>query len=535
MRGETMAFSWWAVMCASCAALVLSSRHLMHLFQLESYQFMGYFRSLKRNLRQVLLESGALALGHVLVYLLSRILGAGAWVILYASLLVLLGWLLFRYEAGRKEKKKLAYTARIKRLLVAQAQTYLVLEMLFSRAVLSGIQLLLAILFPLLVPIWFALAALVVLPVEKGIQELYFRDAQKMLKDRPDLIKIGITGSYGKTSVKFILGTLLSEKYQTLVTPSSFNTPMGLTKVIRSSLLPSHQVFVAEMGARHVGDIRELCRLVHPSLGVLTSVGAQHLDTFRTVERIRDTKYELMESLPESGTCFFVDDHAICRELYDKTQKEKWLVALSPETRADVWAEEVEVGPFGSRFKLCTKGGSVACETRLLGEHAIANILLSAAVCLKLHMTLMQIARGIARLEPVEHRLQLVQRPGGITIIDDAFNSNPAGSSAALRVLARFPGRRIIITPGMVELGHEEAHFNREFGRQMAKSTDVVILVGTKHTSPIREGLLEEGFAEESMYTVQSLTQAAQLLGDIAQEGDTVLFENDLPDNYSEV
>ena len=139
-----------------------------------------------------------------------------------------------------------------------------------------------------------ALSAKIAQPIENHINKGFFKDARRILLSREGLIKIGITGSYGKTSVKFILGTMLSEKYQTLVTPSSFNTPMGVTKIIRTKLQPAHQVFVAEMGARHVGDIREMCRLVHPSYGVLTSGGPQHLDTFHTLERIKSTKYELM-------------------------------------------------------------------------------------------------------------------------------------------------------------------------------------------------------------------------------------------------
>ena len=159
-------------------------------------------------------------------------------------------------------------------------------------------------LLPLLLPLWVALGGLLAWPIEKLVSEMYFRDAQKKLAARPDIIKIGITGSYGKTSVKFILGTILQEKYQTLITPSSFNTPMGVTKIIRERLTPATQVFVAEMGARHVGDIKELCRLVHPRYGVLTSVGPQHLDTFHTLERIKNTKYELMDAVPADGCCF---------------------------------------------------------------------------------------------------------------------------------------------------------------------------------------------------------------------------------------
>ena len=111
-------------------------------------------------------------------------------------------------------------------------------------------------------------------------------------------MRIGITGSYGKTSVKHILGAILSEKYPTLITPASFNTPMGVTRAIREKLTPSHQVFVGEMGARHVGDIKEMCRLVHPTIGIITSVGPQHLETFKTIGRVASTKYGLIEALP---------------------------------------------------------------------------------------------------------------------------------------------------------------------------------------------------------------------------------------------
>lgn len=270
---------------------------------------------------------------------------------------------------------------------------------------------------------------------------------------------------------------------------------MGVTKVIRQNLSATHQVFVAEMGARHVGDIKELCRLVHPTYGVLTSVGPQHLDTFRTLDRIKSTKYELMDAIPEEGCCFFPDDGGICRELYDRTHKPKRIACLNAGD-CDVWAEDITVSPAGSTFRLCTKDGSIECNTRLLGEHNIQNILLAASVCLYLGLTLQQLSRGISKIQPVEHRLQLMNNRAGMTVIDDAFNSNPNGAACALRVLKAFPGRRIIITPGLVELGANEADYNRSLGKQMAESTDIAVLVGMKHTAPIVEGLKEKGFAE---------------------------------------
>ncbi len=537
------------IICAGVAAAsLLASRSLMHYFQLESYQFAGYFRTLRRNWKRVALPGLIMTVYLTLLLLIhrsiDRFIDDGSLLRLLPALgglaLALLGgsWCSNVLQV-KKAKKPFVITMRVKR-------TYIVSEIVFT-AILAVMASLLALrvesgemprlymlgLFPLLMPLWIALGGLCAWPVEKLVSEMYFRDAQKKLAARPDLIKIGITGSYGKTSVKFILGTILQEKFQVLVTPSSFNTPMGVTRIIREKLLPAHQVFVAEMGARHVGDIKELCRLVHPHHGVLTSVGPQHLDTFHTLDRIKKTKYELMDAVPDGGCCFFPDDGAICRELFDRTRKEKRLCALTAIDDADVWATDISVSPSGSAFTLHTISDEIRCETRLLGEHNIQNILLAATVALHLGMNLRQVARGISRIVPVEHRLQLIPSTG-VTIIDDAFNSNPNGAKAALRVLRDFPGRRIIITPGMVELGDGEEDFNHEFGLFMAECVDVAILVGRKHTSPIAKGLKEGGFPAENLHVVSSLEEASDLLRKIGHPGDVALFENDLPDNYSE-
>lgn len=517
---------------AVAIACVLASRSLIHFFQLESYQFPGYFRTLKRSWKSLLPGAVLCLVMAVLCLLWQAMRGrnaathAGYFAGMAAASIgaLLCGGGLYYLGSKQRAKKPLVFTPRIKRLYAVAVVVYAVLCMLVPERLLW--------LFPLFLPLWVALAGLLAWPIEKLISEMYFRDAQHRLDARPDLIKIGITGSYGKTSVKFILGTMLQEKFQTLVTPSSFNTPMGVTKIIRTKLQPAHQVFVAEMGARHVGDIKEMCRLVHPTYGVLTSVGPQHLDTFKTLDRIKSTKYELMDAVPADGCCFFPDDGAICRELYDKTTKNKRLCCLHAGD-ADVWAEDVTVSTAGSHFVLCTRDGRISCETRLLGQHSIQNILLAATVCLHLGLTLKQISRGIARLEPVEHRLQLIPSQG-VTIIDDAFNSNPHGAQAALEVIRQFPGRRIIITPGMVELGQGEDAFNQAFGKKMADSVDVAILVGVKHTAPIAAGLKEAGFPEGSIHPVRSLDEAAALLRQIGRPGDVALFENDLPDHYSE-
>ena len=529
---------------------LLAGKILLHYFQLESYQFPGYFRTLRRNLLKALLPGICMTVLLTVLFLLSAFLspsrfaeqgiGPGDFIVI-ASMIVLLiagGFILGRALGEKKAKKAFVLTPRVKRLyavsfIVMTAILYLIVCLINQLIGFSAVWMILFFLFPAFLPLWIALCGLLAWPIEKAISEMYFRDAQRILRERKDLIRIGITGSWGKTSVKFILGTILEEKYHTLVTPASYNTPMGVTKVIRSKLEPGHRVFVAEMGARHVGDIKEMCRLVHPQIGLLTSVGPQHLDTFKTVERVAKTKYELIEALPQDGEAFFADDGDICRALYEKTKIRKHLTGLDPE-KDEIRAEEISYSPEGSTFLLCRGEEKTECTTGLLGELNIRNILLCASAALSLGLSMKQIARGIAKIKPVEHRLQLIRHPGGLNVIDDAFNSNIRGAKQAFQVLKQFPRKRVIVTPGMVELGGQEAEMNREFGAAMADCCDIAVLVGMKRSEAISAGLKEHGFPEEMIRVVGSLEEATNMIRDITGAGDTVLFENDLPDNYTE-
>ncbi len=527
-------------------ACTLASRRLFHYYQLENYQFRGYLHTTVRNWKKTCFPGLVLALAVTVILLDTNVMAQYPVLAVCFCLAAMIcaGLLLRRSAARAAEKKPFVLTVRMKRLYAVTFLVHLLLLTVLCAlcGLPSGMALLccslpampVVCIYPLLLPVWVLAAAFVAWPMELLIRHLYFRDAQRVLRQRTDLVKIGITGSYGKTSVKFILATILSEKYQVCATPSSYNTPMGLSRVIRGQLRPAHQIFIAEMGARHRGDIRELCRLVHPSYGVLTSVGEQHLETFKTLENIKKTKYDLIRSLPKDGVAFFLEDGGICRELYDGTEKEKRLASLHKVDGSSVWAEDVNVSPAGSTFTLCTPGEKVTCETRLLGEHNIKNLLLAATVALELGLSLKEIRRGISRVRPVEHRLQLIPSADGITVIDDAFNANPHGTDAALQVLKAFPSSRIVVTPGMVELGEDEEALNRTFGEHMAACADQVILIGPRHTAPIRDGLLSAGFDEQQVHTVASLQEARQHLAQLAHAGDTVLFENDLPDNYSE-
>lgn len=505
----------------------LLAQRYVHIYQLESYKPKFYLKWVREHMTETVLIPAVIGVVlFMLQFLLRGLSEKGAALGCCFIYFALIGFQLWR-TTRQPQKKPLVYTQRIKRYLV-----YLGVVLVLLGVLLSGIGLpfILAALTPFVV--W--LCAYIVLPVEKAINLSYFNDAKQRLAAKENLIRVGITGSFGKTSTKFFAKTILDEKYNTLATPSSFNTPMGLTRVIREQLSDENEVFLAEMGAKHRGDIAELCGLVHPTIGIISSVGKQHLDTFGDLDTIIETKYELIDALPEDGFAIFPDDEGICRLLYNRTKVDKAIVGLTGQDDLFMGAENIEVGSFGSRFDLVCAGEKIACETRLLGLHNIENVLLGAALAKKLGLSLEQIRSGIAKIEPVEHRLQILPTANGVIVIDDAFNANPAGVRAAMEVLKGFSGQRIVVTPGMVELGDEEDAQNRAFGEIMAGSADVAILVGPKHTQPIRDGLLAKGFPEQAIHSVRTLEEATAIFGKMTKPGDVVLFENDLPDNYQE-
>ena len=524
------------VLVAACCAA--GARHYIHMLQLESYQLPGYKRYLNRNLDRIMRSSMLVGvIFTVLDYAMPLILQPFtssvpdarptiATIVVMAIFAAVCAVMLVR-AMHAPAKKPLVMTKRACRLYAA-----LCILTLAACALVSCITL-----PPYLV---YAATAYLVLaaeyveePLEKFINAGYFKAAQQKLNERDDLIKIGITGSYGKTSTKFALREILSVKYNVLATPASFNTPMGVSSIVNNQLKRSHQVFIAEMGARHVGDIKEMVELVHPRYALLTSIGPQHLETFGSINNIVNTKNEIMEGLPEDGVGFFASDGEFCDRLYAKCRREKYIVGYDADRKPHMLISDVQVDSEGSRFTLtCSDGTYSRCRTKLLGRHNIQNIALAASAARRLGLTMEEIGRGIRRIEPVEHRLQLI--PGQITVIDDAFNSNPAGCAEALNVLSGFDGRRIIITPGMVEQGDKEDSLNYAFGAQMPGKVDYAILVGPKHTEPIRTGMIEAGFDEEHIFTVKDLTEATSELRKLGRPGDVVLFENDLPDNYNE-
>jgi len=381
-----------------------------------------------------------------------------------------------------------------------------------------------------------ALSNMIMIPIENHINMGFYTSAQEKIKSRENLMVVGITGSFGKTSTKFIVGTILEEKYNVLNTPESYNTPMGLSKVINNKLNEEDEVFIAELGARSKGEIKEVAELCQPSIGVITAIGPVHMETFKNIDTIMKTKYELIEELPTDGVAIFNYDNEHIKKLADKTFKEKLLYGLEDIENLDIYADDIQVSELGSTFTLRDKeGNSIECTTKLLGKHNIYNILAGVCVARTQGFTFEEISKGMGKIKPIPHRLNIVDSGTGVIVIDDAFNSNPAGTKAALDVLDQYKeGKKIIVTPGMIELGDMEEEANKEFGNDIGRVCDYAILIGENRTKPIYEGMMGVNFNSENIFVVNSLEEATEHIGRLAGPKDIVLFENDLPDHYSE-
>lgn len=376
------------------------------------------------------------------------------------------------------------------------------------------------------------LMAVITSPFEKLVKRHYQKIAKDILTQHQHLIKVGITGSYGKTSSKNILQEILSEKFYSLMTPASFNTPMGITITIRQHLKSTHEVFICEMGADHVGDIEHLTRFVMPQIGLVTSIGPQHLNTFGSLENIIQEKMKMIENLPSDGFGVLNKDNELIRNYTIKNSCAIAWYGIEQED-VDYRGIDIDYGAQGSTFTVWTREHeSIPFKTRLLGQHNIANILASIAVGRHLGVSWQQLQKAVAQMRYVEHRLE-VKKINGLTFIDDAFNSNPVGSAMSLDVLEKMPGRRYIVTPGMIDLGDKQSEINMEFGRKMLHKADFVILVGQRQTEPILQGLTEVGFDPTQILVVSTVKEAFQYLYQQATAQDTILLENDLPDAFN--
>ena len=489
----------------------------MHIFQLNTYRAKEQGKWIKKNYRNLLFHVLALVFAVVLCFTHhTAVLIVSAVFYLMALPMVL---------PLKKAKKPLVYTKRVVRLLVTAGEIIAVFVLL---ACLCKAYFLVPLLF-FLAPLLPVIANWLNTPLEKAVQNYYINDAKKMLKACPDLTVIGITGSYGKTSVKYFLTELLKAKYNVLMTPESFNTPMGVVRTVREQLRPTHEIFVCEMGAKRVGEIKELCDIANPDYGIITAVGPQHLETFKSVDNIVKTKFELAEAVKGKGVVFLNADN----ELIRNNLPDQEFMTYGTDGSVDFCIGDLKVTESGTNFSITVNGEKMEnLNTSLIGAHNVVNLAGAIGVASYFGVTREQIAFQLKKITAPPHRLALTKH-GNVTIIDDAYNSNPSGSKAAIETLGLFDGCKILVTPGMVELGAEQDALNAKMGEYAAAVCDYIILVGEKQAKPIYEGIERAGYDMSRVKICAGVQQAIDEAYKInTDKQKIILLENDLPDNY---
>ncbi|MGL4662087.1 MAG: Mur ligase family protein [Culicoidibacterales bacterium] len=510
----------------------LKFQHSLQMLQQSSYYFGRYGKWIGGHPLTVLQPVELITLLGASVAFLTPKLATGLMIIG-----VLLTIYSYTYRLKLQNKKPLVWTWRVKRLTVTCLVMmglefsigFFVIQSLGVESNFVTIALIMTCLVAL-VYIQVLLANIVNQPVEKYVRNTFINDAKQIVNNHKNLNVIGITGSYGKTTTKHVVSTIMSEAFHTVMTPESYNTPMGITITIRKFLKPIHQVFVCEMGAYKKGEIQELVDIATPHIGILTSIGPQHLETFGTLDNVQRTKFELIEGLPKSGIGILNKDEPLIAA-YEVKNNCKIVYYGIDRKDVEYGVKNIEYYEKGMNFTAIIEGEEYSMQTQLLGHHNLQNILAGIATAHQSGESIDAIIKGVSKLKAPPHRLEM-KKQGLYTLIDDAFNANPVGSKMALNVLGQMPGKKIVITPGMIDLGKEQIRLNVEYAEAMSEVADYVILVGKKQAEVLEQGLIKHGFPKEQYYIASDIHDALKKMNTVVEEGAFVLLANDLPDLY---
>ena len=439
-----------------------------------------------------------------------------------------------------QNKKPLVITKRIRRLICTIVILYLIPVVLyginFDNLQFSWMMIFVLSVMLFLNPFVVFIANIINHPIERGVYHYYKNKAQTKLRNMSSLKIIGITGSYGKTSSKNILSDILNVRYNALPTPRNLNTYNGLIMTVNNHMDKFTDIFIAEMGAYVKGEIKGLCDLVKPKYGILTTIGTAHLESFGSEENIISGKFELIESLPKDGFAILNGDDPkqVGYKLKNKV-KTVWIGIDNKDV--DVRACNIKCSSKGTSFDVEFKSTKSKhhFETKLLGKHSVYNILAGIACGVEFGIEIEDLQSAVKMVKPVEHRLEL-KKLGVFYQIDDAYNSNPVGARSACEVLGMMDGVKVVVTPGMIELGEKENYYNKEFGKQIAEVADYAVLIGEKRTKPIYEGLLEKKFDKDKIVVFNDVREAYTFINSLSDGKKQIfaLFENDLPDTYNE-
>jgi UDP-N-acetylmuramoyl-tripeptide--D-alanyl-D-alanine ligase len=513
--------------------LAFAARRLLtylHIFQQEEYDGPRFLHWLWQNAA----FDRRLSLAIAAVFVAQLILGesASGWVFPLAICVVCLAAAIIERDPRKDAKKPLAMTARAKRIY---AISLALLAAVGIAAALATDVALIWVVPVQLVPVALVIGNLLLMPSENRVQHRYWQEAHDTLK-KLDPIVVAVTGSYGKTSVKHILGHVLETAAPTLITPGSVNTAMGIARIIREQLRPHHRYLVVEMGAYGIGSIARLCALTPPKLGIITAIGKAHYERFKTLDAVARAKFELAEAAhANDGTAIIASDTLQFEwpRQYVQAHRDR-VVTVGAEQDTDLTIRSLHQEADGIIAEIAWRGRDYQLKAPLFGEHQGRNIALAFAAACNLGVAPEDVIASLRSTPQIAHRLEVKRQGGGAIVIDDAYNSNPVGFASALELLDVLKppgGRRILVTPGMVELGaaHQEEH--EKIGRLAAEHVDVLVAVAPQRVEPLASAF-KAAAPEREIVPCAGFAEARQWLDKNLAGHDVVLIENDLPDLY---
>ncbi|MEM0936359.1 MAG: UDP-N-acetylmuramoyl-tripeptide--D-alanyl-D-alanine ligase [Pseudomonadota bacterium] len=437
-------------------------------------------------------------------------------------------------EARYTYKKPLVWTERARRIFSVAAVLSGVAGLLVLAAPFWGFAVIQAL------PLALITANALLTPMQERVNHRFIQAARAKLR-RMDPVRIGITGSFGKTTVKHILAEMLETSGPVFFSRGSINTELGLTRHIRQRLQWSHRYFIAEMGAYGIGSVRRLCRFAEPTYGIVTAVGDAHTERFGSIENIAIAKCELPEAVVRKGGLAVIAYQVMSFEPFQriKAAHPDQIKTVGREPEADIVIEHAELVNGFWEITLHDPSGPVdrlTYQLPLLGEHNIVNSALAAVMALRIDPSIAARLPLVSKeVEQIPHRLQKRETRGQALILDDAFNSNEGGFRNAVDVLSDLAktrgGRAILVTPGIAELGIEHDRVHLALGEYCNSRCDEVHVVNPTRIRSFLDGL------DSSVLTVHqagTLAEARKRLSGDTRPEDVILYENDLPDLLEE-
>lgn len=503
------------------------TKYALQAYQQSSYNFKRYIKYIKENYKYTLGVNELLLVLIIVIFYNVSFSMPFLTLFKYFLLIFFTYYNLKFFNISRSrytQKLPLKITSRVKRLLFTLVALILIVFIILLNVLNSII--LAIVIFTYFINFLILLAGFVNKPIEKFIYNNFKTKAKNKINSFSNLTVIGITGSYGKTSIKNIVFDILKSEKITLKTPSSFNTPMGVSITVDQELNKMYENFIVEMGAYYKGEIKELCDMSSPKIGIVSSIGKQHLETFKTIETIQSTKMELIESLPKDGLGVLNYDNKYIRDYKIKNNvKMKWY-SLENEN-VDLYAYDVKYLEDGMEFKIKFEGNVYNVKTLLLGKYNIYNILAGILVADFEGISMDNIVSNILTIDPIPNRLEFKRINSNLTIIDDSFNGNVDGMIEGINILKHYKNKKILITPGIIDGGNENDLLNEKVSENIL-GIDSAIIIGKYNRDALTKNIHPHVTVKCYDNFIDGYNEAIK--DDVSK---TILIANDLPDKYN--